>query len=299
LSFLFVACIDWCVLIVASNMDSHPDPDHVGAPDTKELNDVTVSIAPDEPTIPRSFSTEFDAEELARRITIPPAILRQASFSSLQESDVIAAESAMSASVLHVTPMTPLPKIGDMRPSLSIASFPRRTQDFRIRSSTIPLSQLAFDAASAAAHASEPVLLGADFSGDRPKSLSRQQSLAGILPYPGGAGVEASHSTVVDVSSGTLSSDIRATFHTLSAESIVRRLQSNADVGLTDAEVATRVRLFGRNEMKGQGSTSGFIIFLKNLFNFMMILLLVAMIFSFVRVENPCFQFLRVRGSDA
>eukprot|EP00698_Gefionella_okellyi_P018739 TRINITY_DN5657_c0_g1_i1.p1 TRINITY_DN5657_c0_g1~~TRINITY_DN5657_c0_g1_i1.p1 ORF type:complete len:910 (-),score=253.79 TRINITY_DN5657_c0_g1_i1:585-2963(-) len=78
---------------------------------------------------------------------------------------------------------------------------------------------------------------------------------------------------------------LRATWHTISAADAAYRVSTSIQDGLTSTEAAARLRDFGLNQLKGQAGVNPVVLYLKNLFNFLSILLIVAMVLSFATTE--------------
>nr|CAG8519102.1 4370_t:CDS:10 [Entrophospora candida] len=72
-------------------------------------------------------------------------------------------------------------------------------------------------------------------------------------------------------------------YHTLQIEDITKHLNTNIEEGLTNKEVTeTRLPIYGLNELSRQGNVSVFSVFFIQVKNALMLILLVAMIFSFI-----------------
>ena len=79
-----------------------------------------------------------------------------------------------------------------------------------------------------------------------------------------------------------------ATWHTSSVDYVASRLMVNTKVGLTSTEAQTRLEVLGKNILTGASQkANAIVLFLTNLFSFLSILLMVAMVLSFVTAAYP------------
>lgn len=70
-------------------------------------------------------------------------------------------------------------------------------------------------------------------------------------------------------------------YHTMKIETVVQLMKSNLEDGLTEAEVEARRAEYGYNEMEGDGGVNPFKLMLKQFFNVMVLILVIAMAVSF------------------
>ncbi|CAO3650901.1 unnamed protein product [Cunninghamella echinulata] len=70
-------------------------------------------------------------------------------------------------------------------------------------------------------------------------------------------------------------------FHTMALETVVQLMKSNLDDGLTEEEATERRKESGYNEMEGEGGVNPFKLLLKQFFNILVLILIVAMAVSF------------------
>ena len=70
------------------------------------------------------------------------------------------------------------------------------------------------------------------------------------------------------------------TWHNMAVEDIMIDLQASAETGLTAAQAAERLNIFGSNELFGESTLSWFQVLISNLLNPMNFILLVALIVS-------------------
>ncbi|KAI9303852.1 potassium/sodium efflux P-type ATPase [Cunninghamella echinulata] len=70
-------------------------------------------------------------------------------------------------------------------------------------------------------------------------------------------------------------------FHTMTLETVVQLMKSNLDDGLTEEDANERRKESGYNEMEGEGGVNPFKLLLKQFFNILVLILIVAMAVSF------------------
>ena len=75
-------------------------------------------------------------------------------------------------------------------------------------------------------------------------------------------------------------------WHTLEDDEVIKELKSNINTGLTKAEVQKRQADFGRNELPKTKRDNIFVIALRQMLNPIIIMLIIAIIFSFLAKEN-------------
>lgn len=73
-------------------------------------------------------------------------------------------------------------------------------------------------------------------------------------------------------------------FHTMSSTDVFRAVGSTSE-GLTEESALKRLEQFGTNELKGGKKMNPFLLFLQHLFSYLLLLLMVAMVFSFISQE--------------
>jgi|SRR6266542_2098583 len=73
-----------------------------------------------------------------------------------------------------------------------------------------------------------------------------------------------------------------APYHTLTVNQVVEHTKTNPDDGLTTREASQRLELYGFNEISGHGNVSVFAILFRQIVNVLMLILVIAMIISFI-----------------
>ncbi|KAI9314025.1 potassium/sodium efflux P-type ATPase [Dichotomocladium elegans] len=71
-------------------------------------------------------------------------------------------------------------------------------------------------------------------------------------------------------------------YHTMELDTVAKLLKSDLEEGLNESEIEQRRQECGHNEMEGEGGVNPFKLLLKQFFNIMVLILLIAMIVSFV-----------------
>lgn len=70
-------------------------------------------------------------------------------------------------------------------------------------------------------------------------------------------------------------------YHTMKIDTVAQLMKTNLEDGLTEAEVEARRAEYGYNEMEGDGGVNPFKLMLKQFFNVMVLILVIAMAVSF------------------
>ncbi|GAB5592698.1 hypothetical protein Unana1_07598 [Umbelopsis nana] len=71
-------------------------------------------------------------------------------------------------------------------------------------------------------------------------------------------------------------------YHAMDLAAVTEILKTDVDDGLTDAEAAERLSKYGRNELSGEGGVSVWKVLFRQLFNVMILILVIAMVVSLV-----------------
>jgi magnesium-transporting ATPase (P-type) len=67
-------------------------------------------------------------------------------------------------------------------------------------------------------------------------------------------------------------------YHAMDLNAVAEILKTDMETGLTEAEVEERLTKYGRNELSGEGGVSAWKVLMRQLFNTLILILIIAMV---------------------